>query len=237
MPTTILTLVQDFTDRMGLPTPTAIVGSQEKGVKQFKALLQKTVADLSEYRWSQQRLRTTWTSVAGQDQGEILTIFGPSWAGFEDATMWNESRRMRIYGPLPDAIWQALQILPNAGPEFQFWVSGGHLYVSPAQVAGETLSVIYISQYLILDMDGVTTKPLIAADSDSILFPDNVVSPWFESLWRRQKGEANWVTFKNEAMSLLAKNIVREGAATLSLDTPNRLPIPGIIIPAGSWNV
>lgn len=235
--TTVLTLVQNFTDKMNLPTPTALVGSQEKSIRQYRALLRELVADLAEYRWSQQRLRLTWPSVLGQDQGLLTSIFGAGYYGLEKDTMWNESRRMRIYGPLPDQIWQALQVLPNAGPEFQFWISGGHLYVSPAQVVGETLSVVYTTTFCVQPAGGGAAKQEITVDSDTLLFPDNVVQHGLEYKWRKQKGDANWQDVYNDFMSLLARNIVKEGAAVLSLAESKRLPQPGIVIPAGSWNV
>jgi hypothetical protein len=235
--TTVLTLLQDFCEKQGLPVPTAMVGSQEKSVRQFRSIFRELVQELSEFRWQQQRLRITWTAATGQDQGELTTIFGAGYAGIEPGTLWNHTRRMRIYGPLSDQIWQALQVLPNAGPEFQSWISGGHLYVSPALVSTDTLSGIYITKYLVLDIDGVTTKERITADDDSVLFPDHVFVRGIEYKWKKQKGESGWEDDYNTFMGLVAKNLVKDGAPTLALSSNNRGPRPGIVIPAGSWNV
>ena len=234
--TTILSLVQSFCEVQNLPVPSALVGSQEKSVRQLKALAQEVIQELGEFRWQQQRLRTTWTATAGNDQGALTTIFGAGYSGIEPGTLWNQTRRMRIYGPLTDQIWQALQVLPNAGPEFQSWISNNHLYVSPALVATDTLSGVYITKYVVLDESG-TAKERITADTDTLLFPDFVFSRGLKYIWKRQKGEAGWEDDFNSFMGLIAKNMVRDGAPTLAMASNNRGPRPGIVIPAGSWNV
>ncbi len=238
MPTTVLTIVQDFTEKLGLPRPTALVGVQEKSVRQMRALLQEAVSDLCEYPWEGQKLRKTWTSLAGQDQGLLTTIFGDGYDSLVPETMWNDTRHMRIFGPVTSPVWQAFQTLPNAGPEFQSWISGGRLYISPAQVAGETLTAIYQTKYGVLDVDGVTTKERITVDSDSILFPTNVVLRALEWKWRKQKGEAGWEDDYNSYITLVARALGKNGGPTLSLDGSRTLTAkPGITIPAGSWNV
>ena len=238
MPTTVLTIVQDFCEKLGLPRPTALVGSQEKSVRQFRALLQETVDDLGEYPFQQQRLRITWTALAAQDQGLLTTIFGDGYDSLIPDTMWNETRHMRIYGPIPASIWQALQTLPNAGPEFQSWIANGHLYISPALAITDTLSAIYVTKYRVLAIDGTTTKERITADNDSILFPRNIVTRGLEWKWRKQKGEAGWEDDYNAYITLVSRALTKDGPATLSLDVPSsRGARPGIVIPAGSWNV
>jgi len=234
--TTVLQHVQDFCAKQNLPSPSALVGSTEKSVAQFRGLLLDLSRELLEFRWEQQKIRKTWTSVAGQDQGALEDIFGAGYLSLVPGSGWNNTRRMRIYGPLADQIWAALQVLPNAGPEFQCWVSGGHLYVSPAFVAGETLSFIYQTKYGVQASDG-TAKERITADDDVLLFPDNVVFRGLEYKWKKQKGEAGWEDDYNVFIGLVAKNLVKDGAPTLTMSPNRRGPQPGIVIPAGNWNV
>ena len=235
--TTVLTLIQDFTEKMGLPRPAALVGSQEKSVRQLNALLRETISDLGKYGWSEQTLRFTWTALGAQDQGALTTIFGLGYDGLIQDSLWNQTRRMRLYGPVPNTVWQALQTLPNAGPEFQFWISGGHLYVSPTLAVTDTLSAQYITKYTVLAVDGVTAKARVTADDDSLLFPDDVVTRGLEYKWRKQKGEAGWEDDYNAYIGLVANALTKDGAPTLSLSRNNKGARPGIVIPAGSWNV
>ena len=237
MPTTVLQLVQDFTEKMGLPTPAALVGVQEKSVRQIRALLREVIEQCAEFRWQQQTLRMTFLSVAGQDQGSMTTIFGPGYHGIVQNSIWNQTRKMRVYGPVSPQIWQALQTLPNAGPQFQCWISNDHLYVSPAFVANETIAVMYETKLCVLAVNGTTTKERITSDDDSILFPDSVIRKGLEAAWRQQKGEIGWEDIRNTFIGLLAKNLVRDGAPVLSMSPGKRGAQPGIVIPAGSWNL
>lgn len=235
--TTVLTIVQDLTDKIGLPTPTALIGSSEKSIKQFRALVRELVGDLSEYNWPSQELKCSWTSVAGSDQGALTTLFGPGYHGLQANTLWNETRKVRILGPVTEERWQYSQVLPNPGPEYTCWITGGHLYVSPAAVAGETCSAIYRTKYAVLAVDGITTKLNITADDDSFLFPDIVVRRGLEYKWRKAKGEAGWEDDYNSYISAVAANIVKDGSAKLSLTPGVPQMRPGIVIPSGSWNV
>lgn len=241
MTSTVLTLVQDFCDRNALPRPTAMFGSTEKGVRQYQAVLKQVVRDLSEYRWQQQRIYITWPTVAGQDQGTLESIFGAGYAGIVQDSMWNLTRHMRIYGPLSEQVWTALQTLPNAGPEFQMWISRDRLYTSPAQVIGETLACVYITNYNVVQNTGSGYNVYVASpatDGDKLLFPDNVVDKCFTYIWKKQKGESSWTDDYNDYIALVAKNIIKDGATKLQMSpAPNRGVSPGIVIPPGSWNV
>ena len=236
MPTSVLTLVQDFCEKMNLPVPSALVGSTEKSIRQYRSLLREIVSDLLEYSWQQQRLRKEWLATAGEDQGTLESIFGAGYLSLVPDTMWNQTRVMRVFGPIPDTTWQALKVLPNAGPEFQCWISNNRLYVSPGFANLDSLAAVYTTKYGVLSSGGVP-KERVTVDTDTLLFPDNVVLRGFEYKWRKQKGEAGWEDDYNDFMGLVARNIVKDGAPRFTLATPDLTARPGIVIPAGSWNV
>lgn len=236
MATNVLQLVSDFTDKQGLPTPTALIGVTEKSVVQYRAILLDVVADLSERSWQQQILRKTWLSAAGQNQGTLESIFGAGYISLIPDTMWNDDRVMQIRGPVPPSVWQRLQNLPYGGPEYLYWISGNVLYVSPDLENVENLSAMYRTKYGVLSAGG-TAKERVTVDTDTLLFPDQVVRKGFEAKWRKIKGEPGWEDDYNEYMGLIARNIVKDGAPTLSLDSPVLYPKPGILIPSGNWNV
>jgi hypothetical protein len=238
MTSTVLTLIQNFTDKMGLPTPNALVGATDKSTKQYRSLLRETVADLGEYRWQNQRVRRTFNSVAGQLQGLLTTLFGADYFGMEQDSMWNNTRIMRVYGPISDQVFNALQTIPNSGPTFQFYLSRDSLYLCPNNiVANEVYSAIIISNYCVLALGNPANyQQSVTNDADTLVFPDNVVQRFFEAKWRKQKGESGWEDDMNEAMGLIAKNIVKDGGTRLSLSVrPNYGPQPGIVIPPGNW--
>jgi len=238
MGSTVLVLVSDFTEKMGLPTPSALVGATDKSTKQLRSVLRETIYDLGRYRWQQARIRTTFTSVNASLQGTLTVLFGTGYNGLVKDSMWNDTRNMRIFGPISDQAWQALQTLPNAGPEYSCWVSRDSLYISPTLPAGETISAVYITKYNVLSVDNVTYQERILNDGDKLVFPDDCVLRLMEAKWRKQKGESGWEDTYNDAMGLIAKSISQEGDTTLCLSTDdNRGARPGIIIPPGNWGV
>jgi hypothetical protein len=236
MSSTALFLVQTYCQKQGLPVPTALVGTQEKSVRQFLGMMNDLVLELSEFKWQGQKIVKTWTALAAQDQGPLTTIFGAGYGALVPNTLWNQTRRMRVFGPLPDTIWQALQVLPNAGPECQSWISGGNLFISPAPEVTDTLSAVYSTSYGVVD-NSSTAKPYITEDTDTFVFPDIVMLRGLEYKWKKTKGQPGWEDDYNTFIGLVAKNMVKDGAPEVSLDTPSQSPRPGIIVPAGSWNV
>lgn len=234
---TAIQLIQEFADKLGLPRPSALVGATDKSSRQYQSLLKGTVRDLNKYRWQQQRVRTTFPSVATLLQGTLTGLFGAGYNGLIKDTMWNDTRHMQIFGPATDQIWQALQTLPNAGPEFQYYISRDSLYISPVTVAAETISVTMVTKFNVVN--GSTYKELVDDDTDTFLFPDDVMLKSFEWRWRKQKGESGWEDDYNEAIGEIARHLVKDSAPALSLGGPgpNIGARPGIIIPPGSWNV
>lgn len=239
MATSVLALVQMFTDKGGLPRPSALVTATDKSARQLLSLLRETIADLGEYKWQQQRIRTSFSSLAASLQGNLTTLFGAGYAGIVKNSLWNDTRHMRIFGPIADPLWQALQTLPAAGPQYQFWISRDALYISPNPVAGNTISAIYITKFNVLTHGtGTTYTEQIMNDDDTLVFPDNVVLRLFEAKWKKQKGEMDWQQTTLDAMALLMRSIIRDGSPVLQLDTPRTSGVrPGITIPPGSWGV
>lgn len=215
--TTVLQLVQNFTERTGLNTPTALIGSQDKSVKQLRALMREVVQDLSEYRWPDQTIRAEWAAVAGQDQGLIKTIL-PGVVSITKNTLWFQNRKMQIFGPVPESVWQSFKInQPTSGPDFFYWIARGHLWLSTPAVLNETLSVIHTTSLNVLDVDGVTFKTEISADNDSLVFPDVVINKCLKYKWREQKGERGWQNDYIDYLDSVTKNISRNTNSRLSL--------------------
>lgn len=230
----VLALIQTFTDKLGLPRPSALISATDKSSRNYQALLRETVADLGEYRWQQQRVRGTFTSVNAELQGKLTTLVGAGYAGLVKDSIWNDTQHMQISGPLTDQEWQNLKAFGVAGPEWKLWISRDQVYLNPIPPAGDTISFIYVTKYNVVAADGVTYKEFITADDDSVVFPDNCVLRLFEAKWRKSKGEGGWEDDYNDAMSLIAKNIVRDAGGKLQLDGTS-IQRPGIIIPSGNW--
>lgn len=231
----LLNLCRDHCDKFGLPTPSAIIGSTDKTFLQLKALAHEVVEDMVVYPWQEQVRRVTWTSIAAENQGAISSLFGAGYFKLIPATMWNNSLNRPIFGPTGDESWQILKSF-TTGPIHQYKIMGGDLYILPIQTVGHTLSAMVATNYGIEDSGGAA-KARFTADTDVPLFPDNVFKADLEWRWLKQKGEA-WATSYERAQGLIASLVNKDAHLPVFwLDKPRHNLVPGIIVPAGDWNV
>jgi hypothetical protein len=232
---TALQLVQEFADKRGLPRPANLENSLEKSSRQFLALLNWLVRDLSRFSFETQKVRKSWTGVAAELQGELTTLFGADFRFLVPGTVYNVSTQIPVYGPVSDAEWQALKSTAATGPEHVSWVAGGSLYLLPAPNGTDIFSAIVRTQSLVYD-GSESTRELVQANLDSFLVPDAVVLAGLDFIWNKEKGEA-WGEDYSYYMGLIAQYREPVSPNPLQLDLSRPVPRPGILIPAGSWGV
>jgi hypothetical protein len=236
MSDSLLTTVQDFCAENALPVPTAVMGVTLSDVVQYRAIMKRLVTELSQYSWTQQQIRKTFTTIAAQDQGALTSLIGADYRGIIQSSIWNETLRRPLIGPVTPASWEAQQALPVTGPIYQYRIEGNRFKILPAPPAGHVIGLIYQSSYGVTDSTGTTAKATFTNDTDLIVFPDVVVAKGLDYMWKKKKGE-DWSDLYAEYMSLIAKNIIKDTAPILYMDQPNQNIRPGIWVPAGNWGV
>lgn len=232
-----LQLVTQFCQETGLPVPGGLIGATEGHAVQMRALLNKVAMDLSQYNWEQQNRYVTWTSVSGEDQGALLDIFGVSddYMRLIPNTLWDNTEQRPVFGPVTNEVWAYYKAAVNPGPIYQYTIKQSHLLVSPAMPAGHTMSVQMYSQLVVVGANS-SLKTAMTADNDSFVFPDICVLRGLTWNWAKKKGE-EWEGDHALYLDSIGKNLVNSGAPTVSLDTTERGFSPGVVVPAGSWNV
>jgi hypothetical protein len=231
-----LTLVQDFCVKRTLPSPSGVVGNTNASVQQLAMLVKESLEELSRYAFQVLSVRKQWTAVAGSDQGAVETLFGPGFNRIKQDTLWNQTHMMPFTGPLGGPDWAQLQVVPAAGVAYYYTVMGGKLLVWPELAGGETLSGIGYTSYLVSSADGVTFKEVPTVDSDIFRIPEAVVRRWLQFKWEQTKGQS-WAAAFEAAQQELSEHLVATGLPSLTMGTRQAVPRPGILIPAGSWNV
>jgi hypothetical protein len=231
-----LTLVQDFCVKRTLPSPSGVVGNTNLGVQQIAMLVREALEDLVKFDFQVLSARTTWTAVAGSDQGAVATLLGPGFDRIASNTLWNQTHMMQFIGPLSPQDWSALQVMPAAGVSYYYTVLGGNLFAWPELAGTETLAAIKTSGYLMTSADGLTYKEVPTADDDLFRIPEGIVRKWLQFKWEQTKGES-WLASYEDAMRMVGDHVVATGLPTLQLDRRQAAPRPGVLIPAGSWNV
>lgn len=235
MADSVLTIVQDFCGKMGLPVPSALIGVTESSVVQYRALMKDLVYELAEFNWQQQSVRATWVSTAAEDQGSLFDLFGADYHSLVPGSIWDETEKRPIFGPVGDASWEMYKAFVNPGPVYQYRIAQNRFLINPEMPAGHTIGAVYMTGYGITDETGAVSKPVFTVDSDLVIYPDNVVRKSLEWRWKKIKGEP-WVDDFAEYRTLLARNKAKDAnMQTLYLDGPNMGAnfVPGIWVPAG----
>ena len=232
-----LELVTQFCQETGLPVPGGLIGATDGHAVQMRALLNKVIMDLSQYNWQQQNRYVTWTSVSGEDQGALIDIFGVDhdYLRLIPNTFWDNTELRPVFGPVTEEVWAYYKAAVNPGPIYQYIIKQSHLLMSPAMVAGHTMSVQMYSKLTVVSVGG-TLKTTFTADNDSFVFPDIAILRGLTWNWAKKKGE-DWEADHALYLDAIGKNLFNEGSARLSLDSSPRGFSPGVVVPAGSWPV
>ncbi len=233
----LLTTVQQFCQRTGIPSPGDVMGSQVDGVIQVRALLEEEGMDLAKRGGWQGLVReASFTTTATESQGAITTLAPYSFDYIVNNTLWDRTTRLPVAGPLDAPEWQAMKALVPAGPRYTFRIRGGQLMVNPIPVAGDSWYFEYVSKAWILDSDGTTYKQYFTKNDDTILLPEEIALMGLRWRWKKEKGMDYAEDFRTYEMQV-KDAIGRDGGKrTIYADNCNwRGPQPGIFVPAGSW--
>ena len=181
----LLTIIQDVSNRIGLPVPSSVVGSSDTQVRQLLGLAQQEGKELSRRGpWQVLTKEKTITATATEEQtGAIPTDFERMIEG----TFWNRSQDRRVVGPLTPQKWQMLQ----TGLYNLMWdayrIRGNDLLMSPVPVAGDTLAYEYVSKYWLTNAAGDTERAAWVADDDVALLDEELIT--LGVTWRFMKAK------------------------------------------------
>lgn len=228
-------LITAFCRKKGLPAPVDILTSTDIGMQQILYLLYEEMRELGKREWNEQKVQKTFTTIAAVDQGVITTIIGADFSSLVFATMWDNTLRRPVFGPVNDAMWANLQAFPASGPIYQFKVIGTRLHIFPAPAAGDTVYLIYQSSYPVASAAGAP-KAAPSVGTDVFLLPDEVVIRGLEYRWLREKG-LPWEACYIEYNDLKSRALLKTGMPNVRLDNSRFKLSPGIWVPAGDWPV
>lgn len=241
---TLLEVMTEVMGRLAQPVPTTVMGNTDKGVIQFKTLLQEGLDSLCQRcQWERLNFEYTWLTVAAEDQGVLMNGLGSpvvapnGYSYMLPDTLWDRTNKLPLVGPLDPQDWQAMKAWIINGPRYQFRVRGGHFYINPAPSAGWTWAFEYMSEFPIQATAGGVYKQRFTADTDVILLPNTFVELDLTWRWKKSKGLPYAQDFQ-DLENLLANMIARnQPAKVLHMDSPDCYtgPRPQIIVTPGSW--
>ena len=236
---TMLTTVQYFCRRTGLPVPTTVMGSTDSQVLQVLALLEEEGNDLAKRGpWQAITFEATHTTVATESQGAMTTIATNGFSYLKNNTMWDRTDDLPVIGPLDDQEWQTIKAVTVTGPRYQFRIRGGLLLVNPTPAASHTWAFEYVSKNWILGADGTTYKQYFTLDTDTLLLPEELLIMGLRWRWKKEKGlqyTEDFNTYELQVNDAFGRD---GGKRNLHMDDyPSQGARPGIFVPQGPWSL
>lgn len=238
---TILEIAQNFCRLYNLPVPAYLEGSTDAGVIQLRQMildLGQEIRDSS--KWEVCSRRSVWTSIQGEDQGALTTLFPEALDYILPQTFWDNTLRRPVYGPVSDYAWQQIKSMVPQTPLYQFRTMGGRLLIYGPMPAGHELSLIYKTKnwVRVAASDPAEYTNTDIADADEPVFDEKLFRHGFEYIWRRIKGmkyETEYQLFMSLVQATASKDSVKPVISMDGASQPNLQP--GIWVPAGNWQV
>lgn len=227
----LLDIVQDACDEIGISQPSAVIGNDSDQIRQMLALSNAEGKRLARrYRWQVLQKEATFTTLAAASQGDINTIASDGFLYVLNDTIWNRDTRRPVFGPLAPRDWQMLQASPITGPFDEYRIRGDLLLFEPTPTAGETCAFEYISKHW-CESSGGTGQEAWAADADVGRLDEGLMTLGLIWRWKKAKG-FDYAEDFNEYEALVADAMARDGSkATLDLGGGITDFQPGIFVP------
>lgn len=231
----LLTIVQDAADLIGVARPSAVAGGTDTTVRRLYALSKIEGKSLMQrHLWTALVTEFTHTTVATEDQGLIETIM-PGFRWLVGNTIWNRTQTLQIGGALTPQEWQMQKAQTFSGPYSQFRIKNKHLYMYPAPTAGMTIAGEYGSRYW-CQSSGGAGKETWSVDTDTGVLDEHLMTLGLRWRFLQMQGLDYGEAFRSYELEVAAA-IARDGSPkTLNLGECN-VPLRGVGVPDGNWDL
>jgi hypothetical protein len=166
---TLLTIIQDVTDLLSLPRPSAVVASPDAQVRQLYALANEEGKELAS-RGDWQALVRQQTFVT-TDTTEQTSAVPADLDRFIANSFFNRTTRRNLLGPLTPQDWQAIQAQPQLNRVYISWRQRDNKFlVTPDPVPpSETIAYEYVTKNWATSASGTPQSRFLADDDTSVL--------------------------------------------------------------------
>lgn len=229
---TLLSIIQDACDVIGLARPASVVGGSDQNVRTMLGIANREGRELAQ-RFDWQVLQTTHTflSVATEEQSAIPSDFDR----FMDESFWNRSQNRPVLGPISAEEWEALSATSVPAVTDIFRRYGNLIFIKPAPTAGETYAYGYVSKNWVYADDG-TLKSAFTLDTDIPLLSDELIT--LGVIWRfaRSRG-LDYSEDRQTYERAVSRMFARDGGRRTMEFGVGREFRPGLLVPEGDWSL
>jgi len=230
---TLLTIVQNSCDIIGLTRPSVVIASQDQNVRTLLALAQVEGRELLDrYSWPATQIEKTHTSLAAELQG-VMTTLAPGFSYITSGTFWDRTLTQPLTGPLSPIEWQALKARTATGPYPSYRLFGGKLYAYPAPSAGNTWVFEYQSTYFCQSSAGANQSAW-AVDTDVGVLDENLMELGIIWRFKKKNGLDYSEDFRSYEQKLANETSRAGGRRVLEMSGIGSAP-RGVYVSEGSW--
>lgn len=221
---TLLSIVQEAAKDLSLSVPSTVYASTDPQVMLFVRCAQEGGKALATRApWSILRSEHTFTTVAAASQGTSSLATDLDWIIPE--TIWNRTRRRRVYGPIDAAEWQLIQATSQLTVDPAFTIRGTAMLITPTPSAGDTVAYEYISTNWCQSTLSVAQSAW-AADDDTAKLDESLLT--LDVIWRFRAAKGlDYLSALTAFERRLADKLMRDGVkprVSLSDVTHDRIP-------------
>jgi len=234
---TLLTIIQDVSDRIGLVRPSLVVGSSDPQVRSLLSLANQEGMDLMRrHAWQVLQLEKTFTTVAAETQTSALAT---DYDRFISGTFFNRTKARPVEGPLTPQEYADYKGRLSTWAFEMFRLRGNDILVLPAPSAGETMAYEYVSNYWVTTgaHDAAGESSDFQNDTDEPLLDAELVRLGITWRFLRARGLDYSEPFQQYEMAV-AQAIGRDGGTRrLSMGPPKPYRPRPPVAPDGSWDI
>jgi hypothetical protein len=212
---TLLSIVRDATDRLGITRPTSVFASTDQQVLTLLGLAQEEGKDLAKrHTWQALQTEHTFATANGTASYALPSGFD----AFIKETVFNRTRRRRMYGDLTPEQWQETQssLVTMVNPAFR--IRANLFYISPTPTSIETIAYEYLSKNW-CQSDALVGQSAWAADTDTGILDEELMTLGLKWRWKKSKGLDYAEDFTSYEIRV-AKAILDDGVR-VRIDTSN----------------
>jgi len=205
---TLLTLIQDSCDLLGLRRPSQVIGSTDDQVRQLLAIANEEGKSLlKSFQWQKRTRQQTFTTIDAAIQPDAVP---------EDCeklipnSFFNRTTRRPVLGPVTPQLWQNIQANPQINRVIlAYRQRENEFLVTPNPPAGQVVAFEYITKNWVLGADGILKYSRWMADNDTSYLEEEQMKLGVRWRWKKTKGlpyGEDYDTYKDQLQILQAND-------------------------------
>lgn len=237
----LLQITSEFCKRKGLPVPSTVVGAADDQILQIWGLLNEGIQDIaSRYNHQELQASKTFTHAGGTDYLAYDLSALSGWKFIIPQSLWNITGRLPVAGPLSMVQWQTLttMLVNQALYSYILYGNGIHIFGQPTVLTSVTFGFKYQSRNGVTDTVAPLDNSSYGSDTATPKINSDIILADLKWRWAREKG-LPYAEDQRASEEMLTNLVGSQDQGVLVLDDQPQYAgfPPGVIVPAGNWNV